>query len=564
MIQPHPVQDKYIHNINNSFYNFQVALISINGPDSVVSQDIKPSSIKSLMIEDTYQNFYQQGYIVIDNSYDVIEREVDKTADPNSPQAYMPHNNNGKVEIGPGSKPKDLSFLFKGEARDILRVDIMPKLDEKNLDSNGNELQQEVFRMVYDFAIYDSEEITGENPDQKYKKLYFWDLYYQLMTEKNVPFSTANYTAAKNTSLLDDSEREMPTGLAIQALINETFPVEDGYPAEISYREAGGRSQTLTTGMSGTDPMSYKNIDWDIGGSNIFFSAPARYKAIDSLTYLLSRHVSNVDSDFDMCLLHLNRYPRRFSLTSIKQQFEEAYNKETDTPGDAYVETVKIGGYTQDDGKNFYDHAFTPSGGLYFQKIGTVKSFSFDNMPGKYSQQELTSRFVHSYTYDEKQFNIDALRNSVEEAMKVYKKNYVNPLISSNETPPFPNFAPGQYRSKNINIDNVFSVSSDSNDQRLSVGRNRFLYASILTNNLISFRLPGSTHRQAGSFIGIDRDGAMTSSKFDDKLLGIYIIIGVKHMFSGSEYYTDLHCIKTYNFSPIENTNPEGTISNSI
>ena len=51
-----------------------------------------------------------------------------------------------------------------------------------NVERRVCRIQQEVFRMVYDFAIYDSEEITGENPDQKYKKLYFLDLYYQLMT----------------------------------------------------------------------------------------------------------------------------------------------------------------------------------------------------------------------------------------------------------------------------------------------------------------------------------------------------------------------------------------------
>jgi pyrimidine operon attenuation protein/uracil phosphoribosyltransferase len=85
-----------------------------------------------------------------------------------------------------------------------------------------------------------------------------------------------------------------------------------------------------------------------------------------------------------------------------------------------------------------------------------------------------------------------------------------------------------------------------------------------MSNNIISFRLPGYTARQAGRFIGIDRDGAMVASRLDDKLLGIYFILEVKHIFSDAEYYTDLHCIKTYNFYKQSDTNTDGIISTSI
>ena len=554
-----PKSDLYTYNINNNFYTFQVTLISINGPTETKGQDIKPSAIKSLVIEDSFKNFFHKGYIIIDNSYDVIERDVDNTLDPSSPQYY---NNVGQAGSG------NLGFLFRGEARDILRIDIMPRLDESNFDSQGDINTQAVFRMVYDFAVYNSEEIAGSEPSQKYKKLFFWDLYYQLMTEKNTSFSTSNYLNVQDINQLDDIERGIPTGLAALALIKEAFPDGSEYPANISYRDSKGFTTQTITDVNATianyNPETYQNINWDIGGGNIFFSTPTKFKAIDSLNYILSRHVSNIGSNYDQCFLRLERYPREFSLKSLRQYFNQAYDNNNDIPGNYYLETIKIGGYDQGDGKDFYGHAFTPAGGLYFERIGTVKSFSFDNMPGLYSQQELVSRFVHSYNYDNKQFNIDALANSVEEAMKAYKDSYVDCLISSNEYPSYPNFAPGQYRDKNINIDNVFTVINDDPNKRLAVGRNRFLYASVMTNNLISFRLPGSTHRQAGRFIGIDRDGAMVTSKFDDKLLGIYFIVEVKHHFNDGEYYNDLHCIKTYNFYKQENTDSTGLISNSI
>jgi hypothetical protein len=137
-------------------------------------------------------------------------------------------------------------------------------------------------------------------------------------------------------------------------------------------------------------------------------------------------------------------------------------------------------------------------------------------------------------------------------------------MISSSEEPAFPNFAPGQLRYTNKNVKNVFSVSNQDPGQRLNLGRNQFLYNSIIMNNVITFRLPGTTHRQSGFFIGIDRDGAIPASKFDNKLLGIYMIVGVKHIFEGNEYYNDLHCIKTYNFRQLDDTVDSGDLKGLV
>ena len=68
--------DAFTYKINNNYYAFQITLISINGPTETRGQNIKPSAVKTLYIEDTYNNFYQEGYIIIDNSYDAIERDV--------------------------------------------------------------------------------------------------------------------------------------------------------------------------------------------------------------------------------------------------------------------------------------------------------------------------------------------------------------------------------------------------------------------------------------------------------------------------------------------------------
>ena len=545
----------YNQRINNSDYIFKVTLVSAAGNKSR-AQDIKPSAIKELFISDTLNNFYQEGYIIIDNSQDVIERDTPDDS-PYTNASYYNNAGSGTDSVDGATSDANAGFLFRGESRDILRIDIMPRLDDSTIDSLGSVNGRKYFYMGYDFAIYNSEEIVGEAPGQKHKKLYFWDLFYQLMLEKNVPYSTASTSTATitatNTTLpqnADNDERAVLTGIALREFLKAAFPANENYPISFSINIPGiGDPAGLTQ-----SEQDQQNIDWDLGSTKVFFSTPANFKAIDCVKYILTRHVSNPGSNYDQCFLQLERSTRQFSFKSLSQYFRQAYTTAGDSPGDYYIETVKIGGNTQQDGKQNVAPYFTPTTGIYFERMGTIKSFSFDNMAGIHAQQRLVPTFVHSYDYEAKQFSIDIERNGIEQAMKTYQQNYVNFMNSSSNEPAFANFAPGQLRYQNKNVQNVFSVTEQDSNQRLAWGRNEFLFASIFTNNLISFRLPGSTHRQAGTFIGIDRDGAIPTSKFDNKLLGIYLIVEAKHSFTGNEYVNDLHCIKVYNFQQLEDT----------
>jgi len=552
------IPSEYNHKINNNDYIFKVTLVNAAG-DYSTAQDIKPPNIQDFVIDDTINSFYQTGYIIINNARDKIERDTPAGSSTKDPAYY---NNSGN-----SADTSTAGFVFRGEARDILRVEIMPHLDGTAVSNLGSDDAQKFFKIDYDFVIYDSEEIPSDDPDQKFKKLYFWDITYQLLLEKNVQFSTATIAQSaaatssaaqpangiQTTSLpsnADDSDRAIPTGLALREFLKAAFPPNEQYPIAFSQNIPGTQN---TSGLSQNE-IDQQNIDWDLGGTNLFFTSPANYKGIDSLYYILSRHVSNSQSNYDQCFLQLERYPREFTFKSLKQYFDQALGNNKDSPGSLYLETLKIGGNTQQDGRDASGTYFTPTNGLYFERIGTIKSFAFDSLPGLHSQRKLVPTFVHSYDYENKQFAIDIQRNGVEQMMKTYQENYVNNMLSSSKDPAFPSFAPGQLRYLNKNANNVFSVSNQDSNQRLAWGRNQFLYASIFANNLVSFRLPGSTHRQPGYFIGIDRDNSIPDSKFDNKLLGVYFIVQVSHSFSGNEYYNDLYCIKTYNYLQLDNT----------
>ena len=151
---------------NSSKYQFKINLISNDGR----SQELKPGVVRQLVISDDFLNFYTSGYIVVDNTFDVIER--------NTPENKQ-NNNRG--------------FIFKGDSRDFLSIDIMPNLNEGPFArSSIDEQAKQIFKLQTNYSIYNSEDISGDTPGQKFKKLHFWDVYYELLLEKNAYFSTAN------------------------------------------------------------------------------------------------------------------------------------------------------------------------------------------------------------------------------------------------------------------------------------------------------------------------------------------------------------------------------------
>jgi len=494
--------------INSSKFRFKVGLFNTDNR----YQELKPGAIKQLVIEDIFFNYFHKGYIILNNTFDAVERVSGITVGSN-PSSL-------KQQQGRG-------FIFKGDSRDILSIDIMPKLDEQPFSSKNSKQGDEIFRLFFNFAIYNSEEIPGENAGEKFKKLFFWDLYYELLLEKNSYFSTGNYVSLSGNNA-DNTERTVFTGDAVKNFLQEFFSPEDGLPITIG------------------EPF-------DQGSTNVFFSAPAKFKGIDCLEYLLSRHVSSADSNYDRAFLRLGRGNPVFKFESLKDIFSKSVSVDSSgiKLGEYYLETFKIGTYSDVNNEYTLEKLqFTPSNALFFQKFGTIQNFSYDFMPGLYSQQEIATFLVHSYDFDDKTFSIEEERNTASSSLSTYNQNYVLPFSKYAKQSAYSNFLIGKYREENKNVKHSFTVSDNPN-QRLNAGRNSVLFNSIFLNNTVLFKVPGSTHREAGKFIGIDRDGSYEYTDFDNKMLGVYFIVEVKHIFSGGDYYNELRCIKTYSSKDI-------------
>lgn len=512
------VSKRFVTYINNNPYRFNIGLATSDGR----YQELRVGAINNLVIDDMFVNFYHSGYIILNNTFDAVERITEfKSTDK------LQSSTNKNTERG---------YLMRGDSRDLLIVDIMPIFNENDpYNQTADKDADEAFKMSFIFSVYNTEEIMGSSPGQKFKKLYFWDIHYELLREKNSYFSTANSIDGGIISAYDDYERGIYTGDAIKNFLTDFFKDEDGWPIKIG------------------------NI-FDQGSTTVFFSSPAGFKGIDCLEYLLSRHASSIKNNFDQSFLRIERNTSNFNFESLSDIFKKALanvSNDKTVIGSSYIETFKLGAYSEVSGTEetmtLERVDFTPIDALFFDKYGTINNFSYDPMPGEYSQSNLATIMVHSYDFGQKQFQIDQERNSITATLSTFKDNYVSNFSKASKTftNVYENIFPGDYRLLNKNVRNVFTVISDDADQRLTQGRNKALFNSIFFNSAITFRVPGSPSRQAGHFIGINYDGASSTSEFNKKLLGIYFVISVKHIFSGNEYFNEIRCVKTYNYDKL-------------
>jgi len=483
--------------INDNYYIFSVSIATFDGRLKVLN----PQSIKKLVIEDDLTTPFHKGFVVLDNSFDNLEQT--------------------KLEE---SNQQNRGFILKGDSRDVLKIQIMPKLTE-GADTIDEE-SLKYFLLDFEFIIYHEEDSAGKNISDKTKTLHFWDIHYEILKEKDSYFSTANINSDNSEPQtqgqvydLSNSQRSLKTGIAIKELLRQSLNQEENL--NITFSD-----------------------DFNEGATSIFFSAPAKYKAIDSLNYLVSLQVSD-GAAYEPSILRLERYPKEFSLISLSDYFVNAVRKTGDgmAPGRYYLEDYRLAGYA--DGQTQSNYAvlnnYSPKFAPYFRTLGNIISYSFDNMPGDHSQDEIIPTAVHYYSYTDKMFEIDYEQNSSKETFKRIIAYFCTPFNSN-----YANIIPGEFRDKNKNIKHIFYPLESTPEQRLSIGRSNVIYDYVMNSNVVIFRVYGSTHRQAGRFISISRDTNLPQSDFDSKLLGVYFIVNVKHVFENATYFNDLVCVKTY------------------
>ena len=92
---------------------------------------------------------------------------------------------------------------------------------------------------------------------------------------------------------------------------------------------------------------------------------------------------------------------------------------------------------------------------------------------------------------------------------------------------------------------------SDEEKNRATKGRNQLYKNLIFLNNACSITTKGETYRRTGRFFSLNKTQWFFDNSYDDKILGQYFVVNVKHRFSKERYETELLGVKPYTFTDI-------------
>ncbi len=477
---------------------------------------IDPFNVKEIYYEEDVFNPFARGYIVLDTFQEGLEREVHETEVP--------------------------TWHFRNDGRDELLLGLKPINTQ-----DGITLPPEVWEFENVFVIYDKEDMGGR-ADSKFKKFYFWDKNYQLMLERKIQWSTATGTRLYTDPPLEpishasDLVRSMPTGEAIASILWDA-----GFDEYIDFD------------------------NWDWGGSNIFYTQKANESVWETIEYLLSKHVSR--EKFDHCMFTRDRWTRKYQLQPYHKVFEKAG---VDKPGPYQKEHIFF-----EEGRNGLYNITSDLETIYLDRTiispwkapllegvsyevdiksnrwGFITSYFFTDMAGIDSAKAMVTKPVHTHWNKKNQFVMNVEANEIE----TIREDFIVPERVDYVLGKFPLYTLNMTKKDQIAIDPRYDLSSNLDPEqdalsRLVKGRNETVFADLFLNEVFSLSMYGSTHRQAGMFIGIDRIGD-SDGDFDWKICGQWFVTKVIHNFTYGRYdnkviMVKLHAYDEFKLAPDE------------
>jgi len=497
--------------LNNQTYRYSVRLYN---PDNMEGQILNPAMIYQLVIEDDILLWPKRGFLIYENTEEIMERRFASNEGIESLGA----KNSTRVALK-DAKP----YVFRNDGRDYLDIIIMPE-NILETDTHIKTLKNEIWELANHYVVYDEQDIESPDNVQKIKKLFFWDREYQRMLETKAKWSTAtsalnkNNTGSYDAAQASDDEKKMPTGDAIRDILQ-------------------------------TNGFETNKDNFDTGAVKIFHSAYNDQNIWENIQYLLKYHVSKpqqvtaLNNVCDICIFAKDRHSHKFELVPLSKFFERA-GAQADNPLEYQIEHL----YFEERGEPVYDKKIKAP---YLNALDTTKdvmttkirTYQFVDMSASDSTHNIVTHQVHSYDFKNKTFlinttnaQIDKLEENIGKLYidkKLLTYNGVHPLITLNKT-----------KTENTSIKPVYSVLPSIASMQ-SQGSARLLYTGVFLNECIKLQLDGSTIRRTGRFLGIDRK-TYTENTFDYKLCGQWFITNVKHVFYHDKYFNEVLAVKVH------------------
>ncbi len=512
---------------------------------------INPSAVISLVVNDMVNDWIVDGSMTFMYLPESAPRNQAKTGQSQKTPTGMDAVVDAAVSNG-----KTLEdYEFRGDGYDILRVMIIPKAEP---DSAGQGLKIDrgdtKWMLSYAFSIYEVEDVN-EIPAiyglvssyMKCLKVKFYDIRHHMLKSTNIEYSTAMPKDSKYVpnfnSEIAKTQGVLYTGDTMRDILNEV----------LAKKENGGHPEL-------TIPEEIEK--WDKGKAEIFYTSPAQYSAQDDIDYLFAHHVSEKKLEGapedvelnDMCLFHTERSDTfgkldELHLTPLQDFFAKA-GKDGGV-GEIYKETFYVTSATEDE--NVTNISKVPKGGdgknTNFKsfKYGQIMSYSFVDMSASVNTEIFRTTPVYSVDIGKREFNVEFKTNNILAMKKMFAKTYISKLNSAETGNEEKLFLPIIHKHKQfLNVFPTFSSNGNNQPMRQRNGLHQLLYTGLFQNACIKFRTYGSTLRESGTFIGIDKTEGSEDTDYSNKLFGQWFVVTVDHIFEAGAYMNIIHAVKVH------------------
>ncbi len=466
------------------------------------------AAIDELKIVDDLRYFYSYGCMTFNDANDILET----------------FNGDGKI------KP----YNFRGDGRDYLSIEIMPQMKDNDVFvQDVSEKEKKEFCLKYSFSVYKVEEEVREDRGLKFKKLFFWDVDYQLLNEIDSHFSTSEvgFENIQITDLKNTTDTKRYTGDSLKYLLDKCL------------------NKISKSGFKASK-------EWDKGGTLLEYHTNAGYKAIDDIQYLLEYHVSDKSYNYVPCILKKERYTDEYSFIPITTYLKNSTYKNFGIFGNSKIggrnltedfllgklDTPNSGGLT---GNLFNFGSVDSPNSFNAINYNIIENFSFIKPDSDTVQKDISTHFVHSY--DPNGFFTCSIKsNNLKSSSKTIMSESVKNFSNNSSSNGYDILPTNQLREENKNVQHVYSsgLGIGQNFQKLNFGRNKALMASIFKNTAIYFRIRGLTRRRSGTFFNVKRRDSQLANTHDNMVLGTYFTTMVIHEFKKGMYYNHIYATK--------------------
>lgn len=484
-------------NVNTTFggqsYTFNIVLWNSDGQ---VFQ-FTPSNIVKLIIEDSITDIFTRGEIIIKNSYDIIFRTI--------------FDGEKKVKSG---------YNFRGDGKDYLHIEIYPTTGNSEKDLLFPDF---VWKMSYDFAIYEVIDIPSSSQQEKSKKFLFWDKTYQELFEKTKDWSTVDLIHKNNTDEiwnLSDEEKRIEVGKIIKYILSSA---------------------------KGTE---FTN-EWENGNTKLFYTSHNSNSLLFDFWYILGKYLTENN---DYGILRKNRHDKKWSLKGLSKYFQNASKLgDTNVPGLYQIEHIYLDSLEETSlgipslkSPSSNSNPTTIDIKTYHPIIGT---YEYTEMSPKDNNDTIVDFPVHGYDWNTGTFSVLRKDTKINNINNYIKENYIN-YLKTYKNNNYSNIIMSDDKVLGKQVVDVYSFGIEEND-RLADSRNSQIYNAIFLNSMLKIKIQGSTHRQAGRFIAFDRENDTKNIQdhdIDNKLLGQWFLSKVIHSWDNGNYTNILIGNKCHNF----------------